>query len=120
VRTLGIEELPEALGALPERISEAAHAALGLDGVVALARTLCPMDTGALASSIRVERAGPLEASLVAGGNGHTNPQTGRVIDYAAAVHDGTSTRPPRPFLTQAILIESDAVAHAVLEGVEP
>ncbi len=120
MRTLGVEELPEALVELPERIGETADAALGLDDVIALAQALCPMETGALARSIRVERAGPLEVSLVAGGTGYTNPRTGRVIDYAATVHDGTSTRPPRPFLTQTMLIESDDIGHAILEGVEP
>ena len=116
MRTLGIEELGDALGGLPGRIGGAAEAALGLEGVVETARALCPVDSGALSASIRVERGEPLEASLVAGGTGYG----GRTIDYAAAVHDGTSRRPGRPFLQQALLIESPALERAMLEGVEP
>ena len=119
-RTLGIEELPAAILELPERIEEAAGEALDLEEAVALARGLCPVDTGALAGSVRVERLGPLEAALAAGGAGFVNPRTGRVIDYAEAVHDGTSRRPARPFLRQALLIESRRLASEMLEGVEP
>lgn len=120
MRVIGIEELPGALGAIPDGIGAAADAALALEGVVATARALCPADTGALAGSIRVERTGEFEASLVAGGSGYTNPRTGRAVDYAEAAHDGTSATPPRPFLAQALLIESTTVARMMLEGVEP
>ncbi len=120
MRVVELEELPGALGELPGRIGDAAEAALELDGVVATARALCPVETGALSGSIRVEMTGALEASLVAGGVGYTNPKTGRAVDYALAVHDGTSRVPARPFLAQALLIESDALARAMLESVEP
>jgi hypothetical protein len=120
MRVLGVDELPEALGAIPDSIGAAMDAALGLEGAVAMARALCPADTGALAGSIRVEKTGEHEASLVAGGGGYTNPRTGRAIDYAGVVHDGAGRTPARPFLEQALIIESDAVAREMLEGVEP
>ena len=119
-RTLGIGELPEAISVLPSRIEEAAGEALDMEEMVGIARSLCPVDTGALAGSIRVERLSPLEMALTAGGAGFVNPRTGRVIDYAEAVHDGTSKRPARPFLRQALMIESPRLASEMLEGVEP
>jgi hypothetical protein len=115
-----MEELPDALGALPDSIGAAVDAALRLEGAVATARALCPADTGALAGSIRAEKTGEYEASLVAGGSGYTNPRTGRSVGYAEAVHDGAGRTPARPFLEQALIIESDAVGREMLEGVEP
>jgi hypothetical protein len=120
VRIVDVDELPEALEGLPDRISEAAWAALGLEEAVPIAKALCPVDTGALAGSIRVERTGPLGSALVAGGSEYTNPRTGRPVDYAAVVHEGTSGRPARPFLRQALLIEASGIARVMLEGVEP
>ena len=119
MRVVDVDELPEALAALPGKIGEAAWAALGLENVVLIAEALCSVDTGALAGSIRVERTGPLEAALVAGGSAYTNPRTGRPVDYAGVVHEGTSGRPARPFLRQALLIEADGIARMMLEGVE-
>ena len=110
-KELGIGELDGELGRLQEAISRSASSVLGLEGVVDSARAFCPVDTGALASSIRAERRGPTEAALVAGGGGFVNPRTGRPVDYAAAVHDGTSGQPPRPFLEQAIQAQGLALA---------
>lgn len=120
MRVLGIDELPGALEALPGGIGAAVDGALALEGVVVTARALCPVGTGALAGSIRVERTGEHEALLVAGGSGYTNPRMGNAVDYAEAVHDGTGRAPARPFLAQALLVESGAVAREILEGVEP
>jgi len=40
---------------------------------------------------------------IKAGSDVYINPNTGSVIDYAQAVHDGTWVMPPRPFLMRAL-----------------
>lgn len=42
-------------------------------------------------------------AMIKVGGGTHINPKTGRVVDYAQAVHDGTRYIRGRPFLMLAI-----------------
>ena len=79
-----------------------------LPRVLELARAFCPVLTGALRDSIRVERPGALRARLVAGGG---------VVVYARHVHDGTSSMPARPFLLQALIAESPRVARDILMG---
>lgn len=89
------------------------------------ARALCPVDTGTLQATIRIQEKGlameggyPFEvvyapqnelisSEIIAGGM-LINPKTGRIVDYAQAVHDGHFTRggkftPPQPFLQNAI-----------------
>lgn len=74
------------------------------------------VDTGALRSSIRmmdysavpkgygaVSRDVTLNFAIIAGGPPYINPKTHRIVDYAMAVHDGTATMPPRPFLSDAV-----------------
>jgi len=103
-RRVRFEDLGLELRMLPQRIGEAAHVALQMPWMVAAAKSFCPVDTGALMASIRAERRGALRAALVAGGGGFFNPRTGREVDYAVPVHEGTSRMPPRPFLLQAVL----------------
>ena len=100
------EDLEVELRMLPQRIGEAAALTLRMPWTVAAARSFCPVDTGALMASIRVEMRGPHDAALVAGGGGFVNPRTGREVDYARAVHDGTAWMQARPFLLQAVLQE--------------
>ncbi len=52
---------------------------------------------------------------LAAGGGGYVNPRTGREVDYAAAVHEGTGRTPPRPFLLQAVLAERLNLAREII-----
>lgn len=103
VKVIPLENLPRELEQIPERLREAAGQALSLEDFLELAKSLCPVETGALRSSIRAERHGPLTAVLVAGGGGFVNPRTGREVDYARHVHDGTSRQAPNPFLLQAL-----------------
>ena len=112
--TVGLEGLEAELGRLPGVIDVAARAALMLPSMVAAAKSFCPVDTGALMASIRAEARGALSASLVAGGRGHVNPRTRRIVDYAGAVHEGTSRMPARPFLLQAVFSERIRFAHEV------
>ena len=98
---LGIE-----LQLIPQTLQEAADMCLQLPRMLTFARAFCPVRTGALRDSIRVERPSSLSAKLVAGGRGHVNPLTGREVDYARHVHDGTSRTPARPFILQAVIAE--------------
>jgi len=94
--------------------------------VLDMARQLCAAwayDTGTLYNTIRIEdqtislggsfekavspEAELIDSMIVAGGL-LINPKTGRICDYAQAVHDGHFTRggrwiPPKPFLQVAI-----------------
>lgn len=75
----------------------------------------CPVETGALRASIRLQT-GPnhkpydvsrgeciSELYITAGGGGVINPKHKREVDYAEAVHDGTLTTPSNPFLNRAM-----------------
>lgn len=110
------EQLAGELNALPGRISEAAATALRAPWFKEAARSLCPVDTGALQASIRIEDRGVHRISIVAGGAGFVNPRTLRPVDYARRVHEGTSSAPPRPFLLQAVLMERGRYLRAMLE----
>jgi len=105
-QTVRLEDLGTELALIPQSLQEAADMCLQLPRILAFARAFCPVRTGALRDSIRVERPSSLSAKLVAGGGGHINPLTGREVDYARHVHDGTSRMPGRPFLLQAVLAE--------------
>ena len=115
VKVVPLGNLPRELERLPEKMREAAEQALSLEDFVKTAKALCPVETGALRSSIRGERRGPLASALVAGGGGFLNPRTGREVDYARYVHDGTSRRAPNPFLLQALRMRALAFAREVL-----
>lgn len=43
-----------------------------------------------------------------------TNPNTGRKVDYAKHVHEGTSKMPPRPFLLISIMKHRKSLAKAI------
>jgi len=89
-----------------------------------VAKQLCPIDTGTLATSIRIVTQAPTGGffevtkdplsnkigvtALITAGGWLVNPKTGRIVDYAQAVHDGHITRGGGyymgvPFLTMAI-----------------
>ncbi len=116
-RETTVEKIGEEMEMMARRIARAWEEALNLEEAAELARALCPADTGALRASIRVERVGQNAAALVAGGAAYVNPKTGRPVDYAAAVHDGTSRTPPRPFLSQAIDLTKNSVTAQALEA---
>lgn len=81
------------------------------------AKRFCPVDTGALQASIRVQRIGErvptgyfakqrplvLDYQIVAGGPPFWNWKHKKFVDYAMAVHDGTIRMPPRPFIDHAV-----------------
>lgn len=52
---------------------------------------------------------------IKAGSDVYINPNTGYVVDYAQAVHDGTWRMPPRPFLMQALQL-NEAFLDAIMQ----
>ena len=114
-KTLRLEDLGTELSLIPQSLQEAADLALELPAMVEFSRAFCPVRSGALRGSIRVERPSLLSAKLVAGGRGHVNPLTGREVDYARHVHDGTSVMPARPFLLQGIMAARLSVGREIL-----
>jgi len=114
-KPIRLEDLGMELQLIPQTLQEAADLCLQLPRMVTFAKAFCPVRTGALKDSVRVERPSLLAAKLVAGGGGHVNPLTGREVDYARHVHDGTSRTPARPFLLQAVLAERLATGREIL-----
>ena len=114
-RRIRLEDLELELRMLPRKIGEATSVVLQMPWMEAAAKAFCPADTGALMGSIRAEMRGPHTMALVAGGAGYINPRTGRPVDYARHVHDGTSRMPPRPFLLQAVIQERLRYAREML-----
>ena len=55
-------------------------------------------------------------AMIKVGGMEYINPRTGRPVNYAQAVHDGTRYMVARPFLTDAIAM-NEGYLQAVLQG---
>ena len=102
------ESIPYELRLIPQNLQESVDVVLMLPRVVELARAFCPVLTGALRDSIRVERPGALRAKVVAGGS---------TVNYARHIHDGTSSMPARPFLLQALIAERPKVARDILMG---
>ena len=101
-----LEDLGLELRLIPQKIGEAAKFTLQMPWMEAAAKSFCPVDTAALMGSIRAEMRGPYAMALVAGGGDFINPRTGRPVDYARYVHDGTSRMPAKPFLLMAVLQE--------------
>jgi HK97 gp10 family phage protein len=62
--------------------------------IVDLARQLCPVDTGALRASIRLEPEQPAPQMTVKAGGG--------AVTYARFIEYGTARSPAQPFLTPA------------------
>jgi len=71
------------------------------------AKELCPVDTGSLQRSIRVQvharPAGHVHSVGISAGGYVTNPRTGRKVDYAVHVEYGTSRTPAQPFMRPAV-----------------
>ena len=114
-RKIRLEDLALELSLIPQNFYESSDLALNLTRVHVFAKAVCPVMTGALRDSIRVERPTPHTAKLLAGGVGFIDPLTGKPVDYAKYVHDGTSRIPARPFLTQALMSEKLNIAREIL-----
>jgi len=103
VKTIRFSEFAMEISRLGSAIRGAVDEALMLEMMVQMAKVFCPVDTGALMDSVRAEKVNQYATKLVAGGAEYINPRTGRSVDYAVFVHEGTSRMPARPFLQQAI-----------------
>lgn len=95
------------LAELPEKMVEYAFEVLLKQAELMrdLAKVFCPVDTGSLRDSIRVERGGEGKAwreVRVRAGGYITNPRTGRRVDYAAYQEYGTKYLTPRAFMAAA------------------
>ncbi|MBC8223607.1 hypothetical protein H8E65_03390, partial [Candidatus Bathyarchaeota archaeon] len=92
-----LEDLGHELRLLPQKVSEATANVLRLPWFEESARSLCPVDTSALLSSIRTEARGLHEVAIVAGGGGAANSRHRREGGHAPQGHDGASRAPARP-----------------------
>ncbi len=115
-KTISIDQLGLEFQLLPQHIADAVDMELYLPRVLDFAKAWCPVSSGALRDSIRVERPNPRDAKLMAGGLDYLNPDTGKPIDYARFVHDGTSKMAPRPFLLQALIAEKHNIAKGIID----
>jgi HK97 gp10 family phage protein len=82
--------------------------------MVGYAQIYAPVDTGALQSSIRVERGGVglgwRQVRVRAGGY-ITNPKTGKLVNYSNFVEYGTKHMPAQPFMRPAWEIVKPQIA---------
>ena len=120
IEILGLTELEEKLSNLEEKLSRALDEALEeiAEKIRDDAKSLVPVDTGALKKSIRVEKKGELQVSVVAGDGGVINPKTGREVDYAGFVEFGTSRMSPQPYMQPALEKNRDEILRIVKEKV--
>ena len=108
VKRIRLEDLALEIQMIPQNLQESVDQVLELPRMIELARAFCPVLTGALRDTIRVERVSPFSAKLVAGDD---------LVDYAPHVHEGTVNMPARPFLLQAVLAEKPNVSKDILIG---
>jgi HK97 gp10 family phage protein len=113
----------ETLAVLPEKMLEQAYEVMMAQAhlIVGLAQIYCPVDTGSLRDSIRVERGGEglhWRGVKVRAGGYVTNPDTGRTVDYAVYQEEGTRYMMGRHFLSQAVEEVQPTIADMIKAGV--
>jgi len=120
IEIIGLKELEEKLSNLEEKLSKALAEALEeiSEKIRDDAKNFAPIDTGALRKSIRIEKKGKLQVSIIAGGGGVINPRSGREVDYAGYVEFGTSRMAPQPFMQPALEKNRDEILRIVKEKV--
>jgi len=120
IEIVGLTELEDKLSNLEEKLTKALAEALEevSEKIRDDAKGFVPVDTGSLRKSIRVERKGSLEVSIIAGGGGVINPRTGREVNYAGYVEFGTSRMSPQPYMQPALEKNRDEVLRIVKEKV--
>ena len=116
IEIIGLTELEEKLSNLDVKLSRALDEALEeiAEKIRDDAKSLVPVDTGALKKSIRIEKKEKLQVSIVAGGGGVINPRTGREVDYAGYVEFGTSHMSPQPYMQPALEKNRDELLNIV------
>ena len=120
IEIVGLKELEDKLSNLDVKLSKALDEALNeiAEKIRDDAKSFVPVDTGALRKSIRIEKKGKLQVSIVAGGGGVINPRTGREVDYAGYVEFGTSRMNPQPYMQPALEKNHDEILRIVKEKV--
>jgi len=120
IEIVGLKELEDKLSNLDVKLSKALDEALNeiAEKIRDDAKSFVPVDTGALRKSIRIEKKGKLQVSIVAGGGGVINPRTGREVDYAGYVEFGTSRMNPQPYMQPALEKNRDEILRIVKEKV--
>ena len=116
IEIVGLRELEDKLSNLDEKLKRALEEALEeiAEKIRDDAKSFAPVDTGALRKSIRVEKKGELQFSVVAGDGGVINPRTGREVDYAGFVEFGTSRMSPQPYMQPALEKNRDEILNIV------
>ena len=116
IEIAGFRELEDKLSNLDEKLKRALAEALKeiAEKIRDDAKDLVPVDTGSLRKSIRVEKEGELQVSVIAGGGGVINPRTGREVDYAGYVEFGTSRMSPQPYMQPALEKNRDEILKIV------
>ena len=116
IEIVGFRELEDKLSRLDEKLKCALEEALEeiAEKIRDDAKSFAPVDTGALRKSIRVEKKGELQFSVVAGDGGVINPRTGREVDYAGFVEFGTSRMSPQPYMQPALEKNRDEILNIV------
>jgi HK97 gp10 family phage protein len=111
------------LAELPEKMLEYAFEVLMKQAelIKGLAQVYAPVDTGSLRDSIRIERGGEgkgwRQVKVRAGGY-VTNPDTGRIVDYAPYQEFGTRYIYGQLYLTRAVEEVQPTIAAMIKAGV--
>ena len=111
------------LANLPQKMLEYAEEALLKQAELMrdLAKINCPIDTGSLRDSIRVERGGEglkWRQIRVRAGGYVTNPETGKKVDYAIYQEFGTKYISAKLFMTSAYLEVLPTIAEMIKANV--
>ena len=116
IEILGFRELEDKLSNLDEKLKQALEEALEeiAEKIRDDAKDLAPVDTRSLRKSIRVEKEGELQVSVIAGDSGVINPRTGREVDYAGFVEFGTSRMRPQPYMQPALEKNKDEILRII------
>lgn len=107
------------LAELPQKMTDYAFEVLLKQAhlIVGLAQINCPVETGSLRDSIRVERGGVglrwREVRVRAGGY-ITNPDTGKIVDYAKFQEFGTKYISAQYYLTRAVEAVQPTIAAMI------
>ena len=113
--TITVEELQRKLNNLSKDILPALQKAMtdAAQNVEGKAQENCPVITGTLKRSIasKMEVKGNEVKGIVHAG--------GEKANYAEAVHEGTSRRPPKPFILDAITEKENETLGILSDGVE-
>ena len=85
------------------------------------AKTLVPVDTGALQKSIRVISTAKVKGKItrvgVRAGGYEVNPKTGHLVNYAVFVEFGTSRQAAQPYLRPAASRKAVPIMNKLLSG---